>query len=153
MGFEIMKLITVTNSSKETEKCAAKFAKTLKPGSVLLLIGDLGSGKTTFVRGLARGLGISPKTLIHSPSFTLVNEYAGSIPLFHVDLYRLGSIKEVEELDLENYLERGGVLAVEWANRFSYDWTRLAVEIHFNTLSPREREISFYERKENEKGR
>jgi tRNA threonylcarbamoyladenosine biosynthesis protein TsaE len=134
-------LVQVTKTPAETERFAAKFAKGLKPGAILLLIGELGSGKTTFVKGLAKGLGISQEVLIHSPSFTLINEYPGKIPLYHVDLYRLDHLREIEELGLEDYLQKKGVVAVEWADRAEKLWPSEAVTVRFKMLPSHQREI------------
>ena len=104
----------ISNSPKETEELAKKLASFLRPGTVIAYKGDLGAGKTAFTRGLARGLGIlDPVT---SPTYTIVNEYlGGKMPLFHFDMYRLGSSDELFDIGWEDYLERGGVCAVEWS--------------------------------------
>lgn len=108
----------VTNSEHETEELGARLAKVLKPGAVIAFIGDLGAGKTAFTRGLARGLGISGR--VTSPTFTIVNEYEGGrLPLFHFDMYRLGSSDELFDIGWEDYLARGGVCAVEWSENIS----------------------------------
>lgn len=104
----------VTNSEVETAAAGRDLASTLAPGAVVLLSGDLGAGKTAFVRGLAEGLGIDPAD-VTSPTFTLVQEYRGGrLPLYHVDLYRLKSI-EVDDLGLEEMTD--GVMAIEWPDR------------------------------------
>ena len=104
----------ITKSPSETEAVGAALARVLQPGAVIAYRGDLGSGKTAFTRGLARGLGV--KENITSPTFTIVNEYlSGSMPLFHFDMYRLGSEDELFDIGWEDYLERGGVCAVEWS--------------------------------------
>ena len=104
----------VTNSPAETEALGQRLAERLKPGDVIAYTGDLGAGKTAFTRGLARGLGITER--ITSPTFTIVNEYQGGrLPLFHFDMYRLGSSDELYEIGWEDYLARGGVCAVEWS--------------------------------------
>jgi tRNA threonylcarbamoyladenosine biosynthesis protein TsaE len=105
---------TVTRSDAETEAVGAALASSLGPGARVLLHGELGAGKTAFVRGLAAGLGIDPDE-VSSPTFTLVQEYSGRLPLFHVDLYRLAP-GEVDDLGLDA-LAAGGVLAIEWAER------------------------------------
>jgi tRNA threonylcarbamoyladenosine biosynthesis protein TsaE len=105
----------VTTSEKETFELAEKLAQTLRPGTFVLLHGDLGAGKTAFVRGLAAGLGIDP-TEVSSPTFVLIQHYRGPVPLTHVDLYRLDSAAAVDDLGLEE-LAAGGVLAIEWAER------------------------------------
>ena len=106
----------ITNSPEETEALGARLARALEPGAVVAFTGDLGAGKTAFVRGLARGLGVQDR--VTSPTFTIVNEYEGGrLPLFHFDLYRLGSADELFDIGWEDYLARGGVCAVEWSER------------------------------------
>ena len=104
----------ITNSPAETEDAGASLAARLEPGSVIAFTGDLGAGKTAFTRGLARGLGVTER--VTSPTFTIVNEYEGGrLPLFHFDMYRLGSSDELFDIGWEDYLRRGGVCAVEWS--------------------------------------
>ena len=104
----------ITNSPAETEALGAALAAVLKPGTVLAFTGDLGAGKTAFTRGLARGLGADDR--VTSPTYTIVNEYlSGRLPLFHFDMYRLGSSDELWDIGWEDYLERGGICAVEWS--------------------------------------
>ena len=106
----------LSSSPEETEAIGARLARVLSPGDVVAFSGDLGAGKTAFVRGLARGLEISGR--VTSPTFTIVNEYEGGrLPLFHFDLYRLGSADELFDIGWEDYLARGGVCAVEWSER------------------------------------
>jgi len=108
----------VTNSEEETEALGARLAEKLRPGAVVAFTGDLGAGKTAFTRGLARGLGIMER--VTSPTFTIVNEYEGGrLPLFHFDMYRLGSADELFDIGWEDYLVRGGVCAVEWSENVS----------------------------------
>ena len=104
----------ITNSPVETEKVGEALGKVLKPGSILAYEGDLGAGKTAFTRGLARGLGAYEQ--VTSPTYTIVNEYlSGRMPLFHFDMYRLASSDDLWDIGWEDYLERGGVCAVEWS--------------------------------------
>ena len=104
----------ITHSPAETEAVGEALAKTLRPGTVLAFRGDLGAGKTAFTRGLGRGLGCTER--VTSPTYTIVNEYtSGRLPLFHFDMYRLGSSDELFDIGWEDYLERGGVCAVEWS--------------------------------------
>lgn len=104
----------ITNSPEETEAVGAAMGKLLKPGTVLAYRGDLGAGKTAFTRGLARGLGYPER--VTSPTYTIVNEYLGGrLPLFHFDMYRLASADDLWDIGWEDYLERGGVCAVEWS--------------------------------------
>ena len=108
----------LSESEAATEALGADLARRLGPGSVVVFTGDLGAGKTAFVRGMARGLEIPGR--VTSPTFTLVNEYEGGrLPLFHFDLYRLGGPEELFDLGWEDYLSRGGVCAVEWSKRLA----------------------------------
>ena len=108
----------VANSERETEELGARLAEVLEPGAVVAFTGGLGAGKTAFTRGLARGLGITGR--VTSPTFTIVNEYGGGrLPLFHFDIYRLGSADELFDIGWEDYLVRGGVCAVEWSENVS----------------------------------
>ena len=104
----------ITTSPQETEALGQALAQRLRPGDVLAYYGDLGAGKTAFTRGVAAGLGIPDR--VTSPTFTIVNEYEGGrLPLFHFDMYRLGSADELFDIGWEDYLSRGGVCAVEWS--------------------------------------
>ena len=104
----------LTNALEETEKIGTALAKLLPPGTVIAYRGDLGAGKTAFTRGLARGLGY--KEPVTSPTYTIVNEYLGGrLPLFHFDMYRLNSSDDLWDIGWEDYLERGGICAVEWS--------------------------------------
>jgi tRNA threonylcarbamoyladenosine biosynthesis protein TsaE len=105
-----------THSETETSDVGRRLAETLGRGSVVLLVGDLGAGKTALVRGLAEGLGVAPAE-VSSPTFTLIQEYRGGrVPLFHVDLYRLNDPREIDDLGLEE-LGTDSVLAIEWAEK------------------------------------
>jgi tRNA threonylcarbamoyladenosine biosynthesis protein TsaE len=106
-----------TGSPEETEALGEKLGKALTAGAVVAYTGDLGAGKTAFTRGVARGLGVTDT--VTSPTFTIVSEYEGRLPLFHFDLYRLGSGEELFDIGWEDYLCRGGVCAVEWSERIS----------------------------------
>lgn len=107
-----------THSPEETEALGEKLAQQLQPGTVIAFLGDLGAGKTAFTRGLARGLGSSDR--VTSPTYTIVNEYlGGKMPLFHFDMYRLGSSDELFDIGWEDYLQRGGICAVEWSENVS----------------------------------
>ena len=107
-------MIYTTNSPAETERIGAALGKILKPGTILAYRGDLGAGKTAFTRGLAKGLGCGE--IVTSPTYTIVNEYlSGRIPLFHFDMYRLASSDDLWDIGWEDYLDRGGICAVEWS--------------------------------------
>ncbi|MGM0831128.1 MAG: tRNA (adenosine(37)-N6)-threonylcarbamoyltransferase complex ATPase subunit type 1 TsaE [Bacillota bacterium] len=102
----------ITTSPEETGQFAEKLAGHLNPGAVLTLEGDLGAGKTTFTKGLAKGLGVT-KT-VNSPTFTIIKEYRGRLPLYHMDVYRLDD--SFEDLGFDEYFEGEGVTVVEWAH-------------------------------------
>ena len=104
----------VTHGPEETEALGMRLAERLAPGDVIAYYGDLGAGKTAFTRGLAQGLGITES--VTSPTYTIVNEYlSGKMPLFHFDMYRLASSDDLFDIGWEDYLERGGICAVEWS--------------------------------------
>ena len=105
----------VTQSAEETDMLARSLGESCSGGEVLLLIGELGSGKTSFTQGLARGLGVAE--YVHSPTFTLVNQYHGRLPLYHIDLYRIESQAEALDLGIEEYIYGDGVCVVEWADK------------------------------------
>ena len=105
----------LSHSPEETEHIGEMLGRRLRPGTVVAYRGGLGMGKTAFTRGLARGLGCAGR--VTSPTFTIVNAYDGATPLFHFDMYRLGSADELFDIGWEDYLTRGGVCAVEWSER------------------------------------
>lgn len=106
----------VVEGEKTTEQLGQKFAVLFSPGDVIALYGELGAGKTCLVRGLAKGLGVE-KGMVSSPSFSLINEYSGTIPVYHMDCYRLAGEEEIRELGLEEYFDGPGVSIIEWAER------------------------------------
>ena len=135
----------ISHSPAETEALGESFGRTAKHGLVVALSGELGAGKTQLVKGLARGLGITAR--VHSPTFTLVNQYAGGrLRLFHLDLYRLESSAQILAAGLEEFLQPDGVAVVEWAERI-YD-LRLTIDdlkkIQIEIVSETERKI-FYD--------
>ena len=131
---------TVTRSQDDTERLAATLAATLRGGDVVLLSGPLGAGKTAFVRGLARGLGVDPGE-VSSPTFTLVHEYRGGrLRLFHADLYRLGTAA-AEDLGLDELGVRTGVLAIEWPDRLGHAF-RGAIEVTLEVVDETTRRIT-----------
>ena len=105
----------ITHSPAETESWAEEFAATLKGGEVVALLGELGAGKTVIAKGIGKGLGVSEEVI--SPSFNYLLEYRGRLQLFHADLYRIDGPQAFRALGLEEYLDRGGVLVIEWAER------------------------------------
>jgi tRNA threonylcarbamoyladenosine biosynthesis protein TsaE len=131
---------THTSTSEiETRAVAAALASRLRPGDVLLLHGDLGTGKTAFVRGLAAGLGIDPDD-VTSPTFTLVHEYRGGrLPIVHVDLYRVDGT-DLDDIGLDEALARAGIVAIEWAERLTWAGTE-AIRVQISDRGGDVREI------------
>lgn len=131
-----------THSADETQALGQRLAKRLLPGDVIAYFGDLGAGKTALTRGIAQGLGVTD--LVTSPTYTIVNEYlTGRIPLFHFDMYRLGSSDELFDIGWEDYLARGGVCAAEWSENVE-DALRDAIHITIekDPLEPDTRRIT-----------
>ncbi len=112
-----IKLQLTTNSPEETRQLGEKIGKLIQAGTVIALYGDLGSGKTIFVQGLASGLGVPDDYYVASPSYTLINEYPARHTLFHVDLYRIDHPIDFEEIGLYEIMHNSGIVAVEWADR------------------------------------
>ena len=106
-----------THSPEETQGIGVKIGCQLNPGDVVALIGDLGVGKTCLTQGIARGAGVYQDQTVNSPSYILINEYAGKIPVYHIDLYRLERLEDIIALGLEEYLEGDGICVIEWADR------------------------------------
>ena len=124
----------ITNSLKETQELAAKFAKKLGPSSIIAFVGELGAGKTSFIQGLASGLGIKKNYYVNSPTFTILNVYhGGKMPIYHYDWYRIGCQWEAADLGLEEHFDGKGVTVIEWAEKFPNllpertIWVKLAV--------------------------
>lgn len=107
----------ITKNAEETILAGEKLAKKLKAGDVVALSGNLGSGKTTFTKGIGKGLGVKNPKRINSPTFVLIKEYDGKMPLYHLDLYRLDALQEIENLAIEEYIYGKGVTVIEWADK------------------------------------
>ena len=106
-----------THSPEETQAVGVEIGQRLRPGDVVALSGDLGAGKTCLTQGIARGVGLAPGEIVNSPSYILMNQYAGRIPIYHIDLYRLQDPNQIADLGLEEFLEGDGVCVIEWAER------------------------------------
>lgn len=126
----------VTSSPEETEKVGIKLGKKLDKEDIVLLIGELGSGKTTFVKGIAKAIGT--KEDVSSPSFVIMNIYNGKKKIFHLDLYRINSINEIEFV--YDFI-REGIIIVEWGEKIKDEIDGKIIEVHFKILSENEREI------------
>ncbi len=132
--------VYLSKSEQETEELGRRLAQGLPDGAVVALYGDLGAGKTAFVRGMARGLGLSCR--VSSPTFTIVNEYLGRRELIHFDMYRLGSAEELFDIGWEDYLSRGAVCAVEWSENVREAFTGEEITVSIRRLGACEREIT-----------
>ena len=132
----------ISTSPEETQAIAKEIARGLAPGSVLSLTGDLGAGKTEFVKGLATGLSIDD--LVTSPTFTLVHEYRSArMTLYHLDLYRLNSEKELDEIGFDDCLAAGGISAVEWGNKYPARLPKGCLEIRLTIGQNNERIVEW----------
>ena len=131
----------LSRSPNHTISFAAGFAKALKPGAVVALVGNLGSGKTTFTKGIAKGLGVKGYRYVNSPSFVLIKEYSGRIPLYHFDLYRLDKIKDIEDLDSDGYFFGKGISVIEWADKCRPLLPKTCIRVEFKIKGENEREI------------
>lgn len=133
----------ISRSPEDTRKVARKLIKSLPPAAgaiIIALHGEMGSGKTCFVQGIALTLGI--KAPVTSPTFTLINEYKEKRPLYHIDLYRLNNTEEALALGLEEYMDTNGIIAIEWAERAEDLFPPSTIHIYFKTMtSPEERTI------------
>jgi len=131
-----------TRTPAETQTIGEEIGKQLRQGDLVALIGDLGTGKTCLTQGIARGVGVYPNQTVNSPSYTLINEYAGKIPIYHVDLYRLQNHDELLDLGLDEYMEGNGICIIEWAEKLgSLKISHTKIQITWLSEMTREIEI------------
>jgi tRNA threonylcarbamoyladenosine biosynthesis protein TsaE len=131
----------ISHSSQQTQRVGATLGKLLKASDIILLSGELGAGKTTFTKGLAEGLGVSG--YVNSPTFTLVNEYHGRVPVYHLDCYRLESGREALDFGIEEYLYGDGVTIIEWFERIDAILPAEHLIIRLNHLNETKRDLRF----------
>lgn len=129
----------ITRSAEETVELGKRIGAFLMSNDVIALIGPLGAGKTTLIQGIAEGVGV--KDYVTSPTFIIINEYQGRIPFYHIDLYRLDEVKDIEDLGIEEYFNRGGVCAIEWAEKLGELKPKSSHEIRIDIVSEKERKI------------
>ena len=141
---------TTSFSLDETQAIGQKIGKIVVAGTLITLYGSLGSGKTSFVQGLARGLGVPTEYYITSPTYTLINDYPGRCRLYHVDLYRIDGIDEAEDIGLYEVMEADGITAIEWADRIEKDLPQDRVRLEFETKSDDSRVITLQAQGEKE---
>jgi tRNA threonylcarbamoyladenosine biosynthesis protein TsaE len=130
-----------TASEEETIALGERLARAFPSKTVVLLIGELGAGKTTLAKGIVKGLGAAPQEEVSSPTFTLIHEYGSEGRVFHIDLYRLDEPRELATLGLEDLFERDAVILIEWGERFPRLWPSERIEIRIRTLANEERQI------------
>lgn len=134
-----LKSETVTSSPEETQALGRQLAAGLEPGDVIAMIGELGSGKTCIIQGICQGLDVVDD--VTSPTFTLINEYQGRLPVYHFDLYRLDDSKSVLDIGFDEYVDADGVCLIEWADKFPEILPEDRTEIRLNVLDADRREL------------
>ena len=139
----VPKVSLISNSEEETKLCAERLARQLKAGDIVLLQGDLGAGKTTFVKGLGSALKVSPKK-VNSPTFVLMNYYKGKLPIYHFDLYRLENPQAIETLDLDEYFYGAGVSLIEWPEHLGEYMPKLYYLVELKHKSEDQRQICIF---------
>jgi tRNA threonylcarbamoyladenosine biosynthesis protein TsaE len=133
-------VVIETFSAEETKTFGEKIGRSLKPGDIVALTGELGAGKTTLIQGIARGLKINEH--VTSPTFTLINEYKGIYPFFHLDLYRLDDPSQIEDLGIEEYFDnKDGIMVIEWAEKLGKLMPNNAMQIKMESTGESERKI------------
>ena len=133
----------LSRSAAQTRSWGRKLGKLLRGGEIVGLAGELGVGKTCFVRGMAEGLGVGKDAWVRSPTFTLINEYDGRLPLYHIDLYRIGSARELEELNLRDYLFADGATVVVWFEHLPAGEVDEHMRVDFEHRGGNERKLAF----------
>jgi tRNA threonylcarbamoyladenosine biosynthesis protein TsaE len=141
----------ISHSPKETLQLGKSLGSSLIPGDIILLNGDLGAGKTHLTQGICYGVGLDEGSYIRSPTFTLINEYQGKLPIYHIDLYRIDSLEEIYSLGLEEILFNQGITIIEWAEKLRSPKNRKnlllniqdRIEINIDIVSDTEREFTF----------
>ena len=134
-----IKVKIVSHSSDETHALGVRLGQYAQPGDILLLIGELGAGKTTLTQGIAQGLGIAERP--RSPTFVMATEYHGRLPLYHLDLYRIDHVAELDQLGLEEYLSQDGVTVVEWADRAPQAFPAACLRISLESIDEDTRRV------------
>lgn len=138
-----MHFICVSTTHADTLTIGATLGAALAPGSVVGLVGDLGAGKTCLVKGIARGVGVASEEEVTSPTFVIVHEYEGPVPLYHIDAYRLESTADAAAIGIEEYLEGNGVTVIEWADRIAAALPRQCLMVHVAILDGDRRRLEF----------
>ena len=137
-------ILIATQSATETQRQGQIIGAAIEQPIIMALSGDLGSGKTAFVQGLAKGLDVSEKYYVTSPTFTLINEYPGRYPLYHVDLYRIEHLLELEDIGLDEVLLADAVIAIEWAEKLSKEVLSNHLRLQFDITGESTRRIDLF---------
>jgi tRNA threonylcarbamoyladenosine biosynthesis protein TsaE len=131
----------ISNSVQETIEIGCRLGKRLKKGSIVALVGDLGSGKTVFTKGIAQGLGVKNARYVNSPTFVIIKEYKGRIPLYHFDLYRLDHYSSFDTMNYEEYFYGSGVTVIEWADKVKKLLPKKYIEVKLKVAGEQARKI------------
>lgn len=142
----MQKKTVISKSAEETMALGERLAKTLKRGSVVALVGDLGSGKTVFTKGIARGLGVKEPRYVNSPTFVIIKEYKGRLPLYHFDIYRLDRSGVLDIENFEEYFYGDGVTVIEWADKIRGSLPPRYIEVNLSVTGEGARTIRMRER-------
>ncbi|MCS7259127.1 MAG: tRNA (adenosine(37)-N6)-threonylcarbamoyltransferase complex ATPase subunit type 1 TsaE [candidate division WOR-3 bacterium] len=134
----------ITNSSQETIELGKKIGAQLKAGDILAFYGELGSGKTTMIKGVCLGLGVAEESIVKSPSFIIINEYQGVYSIYHIDLYRIKDPSELYSLGLEDYLEGSGICLIEWAEKLNPELLAQAIKVQIEIIANTMRKIKIH---------
>jgi tRNA threonylcarbamoyladenosine biosynthesis protein TsaE len=140
--------VVLSTSTRMTMSLGRRLAKLVQGGEIIGLQGELGTGKTTFVRGFCAGIDVSQKAWVRSPTFTLINEYQGRLPVYHIDLYRIGRPEEIDALNLREYLYSDGVSLIEWSERLPADELEDYLEVSLAHRDKSKRQLTFTPRGE-----
>jgi len=137
----VISVVITSNNVSETIRIGKRIGMFLRAGDVVALVGDLGTGKTHLIKGLAAGVGVKKPAYIASPSFTLINEYPGRIPFYHLDLFRLETEEEAQDAGVEEILQGGGATAIEWADKIPSLLPRELLWLHLHAVGEQTRSI------------
>lgn len=140
--------VVLSTSTRMTMDLGRRLAKLVQGGEIIGLRGELGTGKTTFVRGFCAGIEVSQKAWVRSPTFTLINEYQGRLPVYHIDLYRIGRAEEIDALNLREYLYSDGVSLIEWIERLPADELEEYLDVSLAHRDKSKRQMTFTARGE-----
>ena len=132
----------ITHSAEGTMEVGQKLAKGLSKGDVVALYGDLGSGKTTFTKGIGKGLGVKDVRQINSPTFVLIKEYSARFPIYHIDLYMLDKLRDIEDIAIEEYIYGDGIAIIEWAEKIKTLIPEKHIAVRFKIKGDKRREIN-----------